>query len=286
MLDDQYSVEKMPGGKLEREQRGEYADIWENADMSGDAPEFSGEDPYAMYESDEAEDGDGEMETTEEVNGAESEKSESRTEAAMNGKFGGAEKLTSYGLDTAARMYGLGAVFKAIKETDQTGSDAYNPMHSIFEKVAPNPEERANLFGEIRKDDSETKQFERKDDEREDIDNAIAQMKTLMNALENDPRFEDLRKRAADDGVDVTTYLTSNLVNPTLSDFFNGLNSATGGNVEQILNEIEAEEKGRQEEEKMRQAEELYEEFAKNSVGNTAGNLGANEVGLDPGMLR
>ncbi len=233
MFDDKYSAERMPGYNPEEENRGEYADVWEEANMEEDAPEFQGEDPYnpEMPE-----------EPTEGV-------VESKTEAKMNKKFGGAEDLTSYGLDTAAKIYGLDTVLKTVEETDETGRDALNPMGSIYERIAPNPDERANLFREMRKDDEETDKDERKEDKPEDVNNAIHQMKVILDALRNDPRFEDVRERAAEEGKDVISYLTSDEVNPTLSNFFEGLDAASGGSVEEILDEIEEEEKEKQKEE-------------------------------------
>ncbi len=86
------------------------------------------------------------------------------------------------------------------------------------------------------------------------MNNAIHQMKVLLDALENDPRFSDVRERAASEGKDVVSYLVSGNVNPTLSNFFDGLDAAGGGNVEQILDEIA-------EEEKEKQIEEFNSEF-------------------------
>ncbi len=42
-----------------------------------------------------------------------------------------AASLTDYGLDTASRIYGLNTVLDAILETDETASDAENPMSVI-----------------------------------------------------------------------------------------------------------------------------------------------------------
>ncbi len=153
-------IEKLPGENFAEEKRGEYADVWENANMEEEAPEFQGEDPYNP-------------ELPEELD----------TEVKMNKKFGGAEDLASYGLDTAAKIYGLDTVLKTVEETDETGRDALNPMGSIYERIAPNPDERANLFREMKKEDEETDKDERKEDEPEDVNNAIHQMKVILDAL-------------------------------------------------------------------------------------------------------
>lgn len=231
MFDDKYSAERMPGFNPEEEKRGEYADVWEEANMEEDAPEFQGEDPYNPKNPDEL------------------EEEEAPEKEAVDRGYGGAEKLTSYGLDTAARIYGLDTVLKAVEETDETDRDALNPMGSIYERLAPSPEEREFLFDEMDKDDDEEQKAERKTDEPEDVNNAIRQMKKILDALENDPRFEDVRQRAADEGKDVISYLVSGEVNPTITTFFDGLDAASGGSVEEILDEIEQEEKEKQKEE-------------------------------------
>ena len=48
-------------------------------------------------------------------------------------------------------------------------------------------------------------------------------MKKLLDALQHDSRFENLRERAANEGKDVISYITSGNVNPTVTAFFDGL---------------------------------------------------------------
>ena len=237
MHDDNYSGERIPGRNPETEKTGEYAEIWDEANMADTAPEFAGDDPYNPEGANE-----------------EGEAGEGVEKKRTDGKYGGAEDLTSYGLDTAAKIYGLDTVIKVVKETDETGRDAMNPMASIYDRLAPDPDEKEHLFNEIYKDDEESDKQERRADEPEDVNNAIHQMKVLLDALENDPRFSDVRERAANEGKDVVSYLVSGNVNPTLSNFFDGLDAAGGGNVEQILDEIA-------EEEKEKQIEEFNSEF-------------------------
>lgn len=62
-----------------------------------------------------------------------------------------AASLTDYGLDTASRIYGLNTVLDAILETNETASDAENPIGSIYDRLAPSPEDRKFLFREIKK---------------------------------------------------------------------------------------------------------------------------------------
>jgi hypothetical protein len=244
MYDDKYSSERLPGENMEHEKRGEYADLWEDADMMNEAPEFQGEDPYNPEMTEEEEDGRRMAQGGVETNGV-----EKTTEAKTKGKYGGAENLTSYGLDTAARIYGLNTVLKAVNETDETDRDVENPIGSIYERIAPNPEERAHLYEEIGKEDTDDKKEAREEAEPGDVNNAIRQMKILLNALESDPRFADVRERAAKEGQDVISYLTSGEVSPTLSKFFDSLENESAGNVEEILDEIIEEEKGKQVEE-------------------------------------
>ncbi len=235
---DERKGERFPSSNPELEQRGEYADVWEDANMMEDAPAFQGEDPYSPSE------------TIDEIEKTIDEK-EKEAEKKPEKNRGGAESLTSYGLDTAAKMYGLDSVLKTIEETDETDRDAANPIASIYSRLVPNPEERKNLYNEIGKELTETDIEEEKDSDPND---AIRQMKLLLNALENDDRFANVRERAANEGKDIISYITSGTVSPTLSDFFNGVNNASGKNVEDILDEIE-------EEEKVKEIEELNSEI-------------------------
>ena len=228
---DERNGELFPGNNPEMEKRGEYADVWEEANMTEDAPEFQGEDPYNPNTTiDEI------KETAEEKEKSESEKTSEKTSS-------GAKSLTSYGFDTAARIYGLDSVLKTIEETDETDRDAKNPIASIYSRLVPDPEERNNLYREIDKELTETDLDEEKDNDPND---AIRQMKLLLSALENDTRFADVRKRAASEGKDIISYITSGEVKPTLSNLFEGIEGASNQSVEEILDEIEEEEKAKQ----------------------------------------
>lgn len=238
-------IEKLPGETFEEEKRGEYADVWEDANMDETAPEFQGDDPYnpKIVETEE--------ETGETEGVAKTEKAE---------KYGGAGRLADYGLDTAARIYGIDSVLKQINETDETDRDAINPIGSIYERLVPNPEERSNLYREIGKDEDEEQRMAMKDTP-EQVNNAIHQMKVILNALENDSRFASVRERAAENGKDVISYLTSDEVNPTLSNFFEGLDAASGGSVEEILDEIEKEEQVKEIKEEAEEFERINPEM-------------------------
>lgn len=243
---DAENIEKIPGKNPEAEKRGEYADVWEEANMLEDAPEFQGEDPYNPNA------------TTDEIDDKIEEKEESEAEKTTEKTRGNAKSLTSYGFDTASRMYGLDTVLKTIEETDETDRDAMNPIASIYSRLVPNPDERKNLYHEIGKELKETDIEEEKDTDPND---AIRQMKNLLNSLENDDRFADVRERAASEGKDIISYLTSGKVNPTLTNFFEGVEGASGKNVEEILDEIE-------EEEKEKQLEEIKEDIPEDTTLN------------------
>lgn len=247
---DERNGEKFPSKKPELEQRGEYADVWEDANMMEDAPEFQGEDPYNPSNVEEKFN-EVEEKINEQVDGPRETEAEKTSEKSR----GGAKSLTSYGLDTASRMYGLDTVLKTIEETDETDRDAINPIASIYSRLVPNPDERKNLYHEIGKELTETDFEEEKDTDPND---AIRQMKILLNSLENDDRFASVRERAANEGKDVVSYITTGKVNPTLSNFFEGVEGASGKDVEEILDEIE-------EEEKAKETEELIEEITEDA---------------------
>ena len=111
-------------------------------------------------------------------------------------------------------------------------------------------------------------------------------MKTLLDALSNDPRFADLRQRAAAEGRDIVSYITSGNVNPTVTSFFDGLDAANGGSVEEILNDIEkseAEKKVEEANNKAQAGEEISEEERLETI-QAAEKL--DDVELNPEMLR
>lgn len=280
MFDDYYGAGAKMGGErlsgdnsMESEKRGVYADIWDDANMMEEAPDFQGEDIYGNpIDNDGNVISDDEKEESPDVDRFE-------TNRPVERGYGGAEKLTSYGLDTAARMYGLGAVLKVVSETDESDRDAYNPMGSIYSRLVPNPEERKNLYEQIQKDsvvsdadddipdgssrnklgiDNEGNFYAIDENElgtasdelaKRETNNAVRQMKKLLDALQNDSRFLNLRERAASEGKDVISYITSGDVSPTISTFFDKLDAESGGSVEEILDEIEKEEEEREESE-------------------------------------
>ncbi len=230
----------MPGERLgvqnNSEKQGMYAERWDGA--MDDAPEFAGEWGYGEQEEGAAAEASMTENTPEVAN-------ELVVEVEDDVELGGANKLTSYGFDTASRVYGLETVLKAVEDTDETGRDAENPIGAIYERIAPTADERVYLYKEIQKDtvyenqynnDAElyensrlgiTREGELFDRSAEDnliaseATRAIMALKRLLEILENDERFAELRKKAEAEGKTITEYLVSDRVNPTLSYFFN-----------------------------------------------------------------
>lgn len=332
---DERMGEKFPGYNPEKEKRGEYADVWEDANMMEDAPEFQGEDPYnpnTYEEQDQFNAGYDEYGRPVDAEGRVIEQDEKKqkvdadryeTKRPVDRGYGGAEKLSSYGLDTAARIYGLNAVFKAVNETDETDRDAYNPMGSIYSRLVPNPDERRNLYNQIQKesvindpdDDNEgpklgfdedtgdfyaVNEYEASDafkttaaDElaKRETNTAVREMKKLLDALQHDMRFEGVRERAAAEGKDIVSYITSGDVAPTITSFFDGLD-ANGKSAEEILDTIEENEAAKEVEEVQEKAatnEEISDEEKADAIAaaEKLKNASLDEFnGLNPEMLK
>jgi hypothetical protein len=337
---DERMGEKFPGYNPEKEKRGEYADVWEGANMMEDAPEFQGDDPYnpsIVEEQDQFNAGYDEYGRPVDAEGHVIEQDEKKqavdadryeTRRPVDRGYGGAEKLSSYGLDTAARMYGLNAVLKAVNETDESDRDAYNPMGSIYSRLVPNPDERRNLYNQIQKDsvvedadddvpdgenrqklgfDEDTGDFFAVDEydasdafrvtaadelAKRETNTAVREMKKLLDALQHDARFEKVRERAAAEGKDVISYITTGDVNPTITSFFDGLDSANGASAEDILDTIEQNEAAKEVEEAQEKAaanEEISDEEKADALAaaEKLKNASLDEFnGLNPDMLK
>lgn len=176
-----------------------------------------------------------------------------------------ASRLTSYGLDTASRIYGLGPVLEAIMETDITSTEnVSNPLGAVYRNLIPKPEERINLFREIRRENVQGNQYNtdsglNSDDsslgltrsgdfydrtpadvtaEQVSVD-AIRAMRRLLEILDNDPRFAELREQAATEGKNIIELLTSDQSNPTLTQLINRIgDELSEENIEEFVEEI------------------------------------------------
>lgn len=187
-------------------------------------------------------------------------------ELAETDDLSGANQLTSYGLDTAARVYGFNTVVQTILETDETGRDAENPLGEIYRRLAPDPREREYLYREIRKEQVRNNQYNT-DPALSDAEdprigftrygdfydktirdagseqasvNAIRALRRLIEMLETSERFADVRARAAERGKTIVEYLVSDEDNPTLTDFFNRVGAEMSEDeAEEVVAELE-----------------------------------------------
>ncbi len=258
MFDDGVMPGENIGEKQKSEKRGEYAERWEGA--MDDAPEFAGEWGYGEGGEEVAQTTNAEMVQS----GAEDMGLEEEMQG-VDAQIAGASRLTSLGLDTASRVCGLEAVLTAVKETDETGRDAMNPIGAIYERLAPDPELRAYLYQEIKRD--RVRENQHNDDAamedgagrvgltregdiydkasvmsegtRESVE-AIQALRRLIETLDTDERFAELREKAQAEGKTPIEYLVKDRVNPTLTNLFNSVGGAMSeGDVEEIVAEAE-----------------------------------------------
>lgn len=268
MYDDEFNpeiIKARPETSGEDEPNAE-AERW--AAAMEDAPDYIGpfgtveaEDEQKDVEESEAEDGE-----TGSENRPEYPEMEPDAEGAKAGDLAGANQLTSFGLDTASHIYGLGAVIQAVVSVDESGVNAENPLGAIYERLAPNPESRVQLYREIRKERVQGNQhnadaaLDDADDPKigltadgefydktqcdenghqESVD-AIRALRRLIDLLETSERFADIRERAAEQGKTVVEYLVCDESNPTLTDFFNRAGEEMSEEeVEGIVEELE-----------------------------------------------
>jgi len=188
---------------------------------------------------------------------------------APDQQMAGASRITSYGFDTASRVYGLDTVLSAIYNTDITPDmTSDDPLHKIYEVIEPRPEGRAYLYREIQKDlvtDNEQnndpslntmheplgmtpygefydKNLASDNHEQNSID-AIKALKKLLDTLATSPRFQKLRDRAARENKSVIDALVGDTMNPTITTFLNGVGGELSeSSVEEVLDEIAEEE--------------------------------------------
>lgn len=162
--------------------------------------------------------------------------------AAENGQqLQSASKLAGYGLDVACREYGIGAVVKAIAETDLTGRDAEQPVGSIYLRIAPNADERHKLFTDISQDEEYAKEALKVDRSLREQNEAVDAAKRLFRVLETNDRFAEIREKASAEGLDVVSYLVEGEAKPTLSFLFDkiGDNFDAEEVAEEIAEEVE-----------------------------------------------
>ncbi len=196
---------------------------------------------------------------------------------SYNDELGQASQMAGYGFDAAAKMYGLETVLKEIRDTDEKDRDAKNPIGAIYDRLAPDPKSRRQLFAEIYKDSVEPSKYAteiKKDTPTEriglDVRNhfyersadadsswywrrsqenvtqnavdAISSTKRLLDAIENDEDFSKLRERAARQNKEPIKYLLYNDVNSTLSKFFDNVGESLEENANLAIQELTNEE--------------------------------------------
>lgn len=244
-------------GERQEQQPGQYAETWDGVMEESDVPEFNGGKPWGYVEP-----------ATESIVSPE-------VEADVVGEsqyLQGAGKMAGYGLDTASKMYGLGTVLEAIKNTDESDRDAANPIGTIYTQVAPTPEARRQLYTEIQKDaagqeaateagadngtasklgmDAEGNFYAKSRaldrdgtvvaNQKDEANQAVWATKKLLNALDDAPAFAGLRERAAESGMSTIDYLVRDQVNPTLSQFLGAMGGEMGGvNADEMLANLE-----------------------------------------------
>lgn len=259
MYNDDIMPSERVGQKYNSDKRGEYADRWEGA--MDDAPEFSGEWGYGNPEDSVAENSE-ENYAVEAMPGTNLEQN-----ITPDSELGNASRLSSYGFDTASRMYGLNAVLDAIVETDETGLNAENPIGAIYARLAPNPDQREFLYQEIQKErvidnrlnsdpalntpnnklgfTSDGDFYDRVQyggtNEQTSID-AIRSLRHIIQILETSEKFAGVRARAAEHQKSIVEYLVNDQANPTLSHLLNRVGSEMSEDeIEELVNDLEAE---------------------------------------------
>lgn len=193
------------------------ADEWENAMSSNDVPEYSGE---ASASSD--------PELSEMAVAAEEGIAE---ETQDNGGLSNAAAIIYYGLNTAARQYGVETVIQAIKGFNNFGSE--NPVKDLFDQLGiDTPEEFKDNNMEAQAIGYQENEFLSsspsspgpKNRSKEGALKAIQDIKELISEVEGaDPRYEQLRREAKAAGKGYFEYAVGSSVNRGLTDLFDAL---------------------------------------------------------------
>lgn len=209
---DNNSFEKYPGEKLNSEPSEAnlaQAEKWQSAMDAEDTPPFAGDMPMTQ-------------ESIEELSNPEVQDNNGLTDAAA---------IVNYGLNAAAREYGVETVVQKIKNFDASSSD--NPIRDLFvqlgvdtpmeledvrlEKEAARPQE-ADFY-----ENSEVAPTT-KNRTPEGAFKAIEDMKELISEVEGaDPRYEQLRREARAAGKGYFEYAVGSNVDRGLTDLFNAL---------------------------------------------------------------
>jgi len=280
MFDDKERTGERLGerGSENRENRNnnEYLERWEESMTSDDVPEFAGEWGYGEL----PESGGNEVEAAIAAGWGDLANMEPTDlerewqgdvgdldvgERSVKEELTDAAKITSYGFDTASRLYGLEPVIDAIVKTDETIDGGENPLGAVYRTLIPKVEERAHLYNEIQKDRVKNNQFNddpnlntnrillgfgRNGDfydrskvapgqEQQSVE-AIRAVRRLVEILENDERFDALREQAYERDQTIIEHLMEEVDHPTITQLLNTINAETADDlVEEILDDVE-----------------------------------------------
>lgn len=217
------SFEKFPGESTPTESEIR-AKEWESAMSADDVPAFAG-DVSMNQESTTSEDGLGAtLETS--VEGT-----SNSMESQNNQGLSSAAAIINYGLNAAAREYGVETVVQKIKSFDATGSE--NPIRDFFLYLGVDTPSEINDVRMEREaarfkeadfyENSEVAPMTKKRSP-EGAFKAIQDMKELITEVEKaDPRYEQLRREARAAGKGYFEYAVGSRVNRGLTDLFDAL---------------------------------------------------------------
>lgn len=214
---DNNSIESYPGEKLNSEPSEAdlaRADEWQSAMNADDVPAFAGD--ISMNQENGFPD--------DSLNVAET----ADTESYSNKGLTDAAAIINYGLNAAAREYGVEAVVQKIKSFDATGSE--NPIRDLFVYLGIDTPEEINDVKMEREavrfkeadfyENSEVAPMTKKRSP-EGAFKAIQDMKELITEVEKaDPRYEQLRREARAAGKGYFEYAVGSKVNRDLTDLF------------------------------------------------------------------
>ena len=213
------SFEKFPGETPNTPTEAELnAEKWQNA-MSDGVPEFAGDAPNETFPS------------SLEAPLAEESLEEPANPDQDNQGLSDAAAIINYGLNAAAKQYGVETVVQKIKSFNTSGSE--NPIKDLFEYLGVDtPKEFDDVKMEREADKATEADFYQNSEvspatrnrSPEGAFKAIDDMKELISEVEGaDPRYEQLREEAKAAGKGYFEYAVGSSVGRGLTDLFNAL---------------------------------------------------------------
>ena len=187
---------------------------WTEAMSAEDVPKFAGEGAEFF--------GDSTQEPTENLSDVAAE-----TENEYDQGLADAAAIINYGLDAAARRYGVEAVIQGIKSFDASGSD--NPIRDLYRHLGIDTVEESkdlhNVNDANKVDEAEFRERtslpSTSEKSKEGAFKAIEDVKELISDVEGaDPRYNDLRMGARQAGKGYFEYAVDSLEKRGLTDLF------------------------------------------------------------------